>query len=351
MIFFKKHRKKILWGGLILLALFFVYSRVQAKRLDKPENFNTAKDTIIKPEYKNIKNELILSGSIYAQDIAEVRFQTSGRLAWVGVKEGDRVKKWQSLSSLDKQELRKQLEISFNNYRSELSRFDDTQDKYKKEKEALILTDEMERILVRSQNSLDNSVINYELNDLAVKYATIWSPINGIVTKIEQPHPGVNITPANATITIIDPNSIYFKSEIDEADIPKVKIGQKATLNIDIYPEETITSQVTQIAFLPVTGQSSTVYKIDFQLPTNNSDLKYRLGMGGNVTLVLEEAQDALTVSVDALHQENDQYFLWIKPNGGNLEKRNVQIGIENDEDVQILEGLSPDEQVVIKSN
>lgn len=350
MKFFQKHRTKIIWGVLTILALFFTYSRVQAKKYDKPDVLNTSKDTIIKPEFKNIKNELVLSGSIDAQNIADVRFQTSGRLAWVGVKEGDRVKKWQSLASLDKQELRKQLEISFNNYRSELSRFDDTQDKYKKDKEALTLTDEMKRILVRSQNTLDNSVINYELNDLAIKYATIWSPINGIVTKIEQPNPGVNITPANSTITIIDPNSIYFKSEIDQADIPKVKIGQKATIRIDTYPEENLDSQITRIAFLPVSGQSSTVYKIDFQLPANNADLKYRLGMDGNITLVLEEAENTLTVPVDSLYQENDQYFLWIKSNTGNLEKRSVKIGIENDEDVQILEGLSPDEQVVIKN-
>ena len=73
--------------------------------------------------------------------------------------------------------------------------------------------------------------------------------------------------------------------------------------------------------------------------------------MDGDVTLVLEEAENTLTVPVDSLYQENDQYFLWVKSNTGNLEKRSVKIGIENDEDVQILEGLSPDEQVVIKSN
>ncbi len=349
MKFWKSYKKFIIWGLLLILVLFFVYGRIQAQKFKNPAILNPSKDKIVKPEYKTIKNELKLSGSIDARDKAEVRFQTGGRLAWVGVKEGDRVRKWQSLASLDRQELKKQLEISFNNYRTQLSQFDDTQDKYKEEKEALILTDEMKRILARSQFALNNSVINYELNDLAIKYATIWSPINGIVVNVEQPHAGVNITPASASFTIIDPSSVYFKSEIDETDVPLIHVGQAATIEIDSYPNDNLNSQITDISFLPVAGQSSTVYKIDFKLPVSNSDLKYRLGMEGDATLVLHQEENALTIPIDALNQEDDKNFIWLKTSEGKLEKKYVTIGVENDDEVQITEGLSPDEQIVIK--
>lgn len=349
MNFFKRHKKKIILALILILVLFFGLRQSQAKKRKNPAFFNPQKDIIVTSQLKTIEDTLTLSGSIDAHDKAEVNFQTSGRLAWVGVKEGDRVKKWQSLASLDRQELRKQLEISFNNYQSQLSQFDDTQDKYKQEKEALILTDEMKRILARSQFALDNAVINYELNDLAVKYATIWSPINGIVVSVAQPHPGVNITPANSSFIIVDPASVYFKAEIDEDDLSRVRIAQPATIEIDAFPDDSFDSEITQIAFTPIAGQSSTVYKIDFKLPVDNQDLRFRLGMSGDVKIILKQEDNALVLPIDALNQEDDNYYLWVKTNNSTLEKKEVTIGIETDEEVQIIQGINPDDQIIIK--
>ncbi len=349
MKFFKHHKKKIILALILILVLFFGLRQSQAKKRKNPAFFNPQKDIIVTPQLKTIEDTLTLSGSIDAHDKAEVNFQTSGRLAWVGVKEGDRVKKWQSLASLDRQELRKQLEISFNNYQSQLSQFDDTQDKYKQEKEALILTDEMKRILARSQFALDNAVINYELNDLAVKYATIWSPINGIVVSVAQPHPGVNITPANSSFIIVDPASVYFKAEIDEDDLSRVRIGQSATVEIDAFPDDSFDSEITQIAFTPIVGQSSTVYKIDFKLPVDNQDLRFRLGMSGDVKIILQQEDNVLVVPIDALNQEDDNYYLWVKTHNSTLEKKEVTIGIETDQEVQIIQGINPDDQIIIK--
>ena len=135
MKFLKKNRKKITFILIIFLIILITFRQVQAKKYQNPKVFNPKKDTIIKPETKDISHQITLSGSIDAKDKAEVRFQTSGRLVWIGVKVGDRVKKWQSLASLDRQELRKQLEISLNNYKTQLSQFNDIQDKYKTEKD------------------------------------------------------------------------------------------------------------------------------------------------------------------------------------------------------------------------
>lgn len=348
MKFFKKYRQKIILGIIAALVLFVGIRQIQAQKYKNPAVINPKKDTFVTPETKTIAQDIILSGSIDARDKAEVRFQTPGRLVWVGVKVGDRVKKWQSLASLDRQELRKQLAISFNNYQAELSRFDDTQDKYKTQKEALILTDEMERILNRSQYSLNNSVINYELNDLAIKYATIWSPINGVVTVAEPTNPGVNISPSSSVFTVVDPASVYFKSEIDEDDVTQVKIGQSAKVKIDAFPQEVFDSEITNIAFSPVPGQTSTVYKIDFKLPVDNQDMRYRLGMDGDVTITLKQETDTLVLPIDAVNYEDDKAFVWVKKNQA-LEKIYVDTGIETDTEIQILSGIDPNDSVAIR--
>lgn len=326
-------------------AIFF--PRSYASNQDVSIKYDPKKTTLYTPRIESISDTLTLTGSISTDQVAQVRFQNSGKLSWVGVKVGDRVKKGQAIASLDKAELRKNLATQFNNYRKALSEFDDTQDKYQPEKDQLLVTDTIQRILNRTQYSLDNAVINYELTDMAIKESTIISPIDGIVVAIDQPFPGVNITPASATFTIINPQNLYFKAEIDQEIVTKVNLAQKATLQLDSFPDKTIDSQITYISFTPVTGESSTVYEIRFSLPIKNDPLIYRLGMDGDVDIVLSQAEDAITIPTDSVSDDNGQRFVYVK-NDKNLVRKDIQVGIENDNFTQVIQGISVNDQVAV---
>lgn len=344
MNFFSKHKNKLIIGFIALFVLFIGISRIQAQKAKDPTVLNPKKDIIVTPETKSIKSDLTLAGSVSASEIANLRFQNSGKLVWVGVKVGDRVKKWQAIASLDKNQLRKSLQTQFNNYRTNLSQFWDTQDKYKD----TIVTDTIKRILDRTQYSLDNTVISYEISDMAIKESNLYSPIAGVVTNVDQPLTGTNITPATASFTIINPESVYFKSEIDQAEVTKISIGQKATLRVDAFPNASFDSEITYISFIPVAGQTSTVYEIRFKLPVDNKNLSYRLGMDGDALITLQQQDNALVIPLDALNDDNGKNFVWVKGQK-DLTKKYVTIGIENDTEVQILEGLNPNDSVVIK--
>lgn len=346
MDFLKKNKSKFIWAVAILIVLFIGINRVQAQKLKDPATFNQSKDTIISPETKTITSNLTLAGSIDAAEIANLRFQNSGKLVWVGVKVGDQVKKWQTIASLDKAELKKSLQTQFNNYRTQLSQFWDTQDKYKD----MVISDTIQRILDRTQYSLDNSVINYEISDMAIKEASLVSPLNGVVVAMDQNLPGTNITPATATFTIVNPSSVYFRSEIDQEEVVKIKVGQKATVKIDAFPDSSFDSEITYIAYTPISGQSSTVYEIRFRLPVDNQDLSYRLGMDGDALITIDQKDNALVLPLEAVVNEDSKTFVWLK-NDGRLEKKYVTTGIENDTEIEILSGLNPNDQVVIKKN
>jgi RND family efflux transporter MFP subunit len=350
MSFFKKHLKKIIIILVILLIFSFgVYKANASTKTSNINKFDVKKETTVSPKRETIKEEITLTGSIDASTKANLQFQTSGQLAWVGVKVGDKVKKYQAIASLNKEILKKQLQADFNTYRSALATFDDTQDDYKTQKDNLTLTDDMKRILVRSQNTLDNSVINYELQDLTLKYATLTSPISGVITEVEQPNSGVNITPASATFSIIDPSSIYFSSKIDQEDVPKIKVGDKATVKLDSFSDQTFESEINYISFIPVSGESNTVYEVRFQLPKENDNLQYRLGMDGDVIISLKEVENALVIPIDALHQEESQVYVLTKNNeDSNLTKKYIKTGIETDTEIEILEGLTENDQIVI---
>ena len=340
----QKYKNKIIIAVLIVIALIIGINWNNNQKFRDPAVFNPQKDTIVTVKKSAIKSELTLAGSVSAEEIASLRFQNPGRLVWVGVKVGDSVKKWQGEASLDKGQLRKSIQTQFNNYRTQLSQFWDTQDNYKD----TIITDTIQRILDRTQYSLDNSVINYEIADMAIKESTLVSPISGIVTQLDQAQVGTNINPASTSITIINPESIFFRSEIDQEDVTKISIGQKATVRIDAFPDTDFDTEITHISFIPVAGQSSTVYEIRFNLPIENKNLNYRLGMDGDVLITLQQQENALVIPIDAINDDNGKSYVWVK-NDDKLVKKYITTGIENDTEIQILKGLNLNDPIVIK--
>ncbi len=342
MSFLKLHFKKIIIVVIILIGLFIGF-KIKTKNND--QKFNPKKESLINPQKKDLTDQITLAGSIDAASKAELKFQTSGQLAWVGVKVGDKVKKYQSVASLNKDQLKKQLEINLNNYKSASSTFYDTSDQYKDS----VLDTEVKRILERNQNTLNNSVITYELSDLAIKYSNLFSPISGIVVAVDQPNPGINVTYANNIVSVVDPQSLYFKSQIDQEDVVKIKVDDKAIIKIDSFPNQTIESKVTYISFIPIAGQTSTVYEVRFELPKDNENFQYRLSMDGDAQIIIKEIQNALVIPTDAVYQDQDKSYVFTIDSKNKLIKTTVKTGIETDEEIEILEGLSENDQIVIK--
>ena len=340
MSFLKLHYKKIIIVIVILIAVFFA---IKIKISNNDQKFDPKKEKLINLEKKNLTEQITLAGSIDASSKAELKFQTSGQLSWIGVKVGDKVKKYQSIASLNKDQLKKQLEISFNNYKSASSIFYDTSDQYKDS----VLDSEVKRILERSQNTLNNSVVSYELNDLAIKYSHLSSPISGVVVAVDQPNSGVNISPVNNIVSIIDPQSLYFKSQIDQEDVVRIKVGDKAKIKIDSFPDKTFDSEIIYISFTPIAGQSSTVYEVRFKLPLENNDLQYRLAMDGDVDIILKEITDTMVLPLESVYQDLDESYVFTIDQNKKLIKKIVKTGIETDTEIEILEGVTEDDQIV----
>lgn len=338
---------KIILAVIVAVILFFIIRNFTVQKTTAT-TLNPKTDTVVSPIIEEIKDQITLSGSINASDVAILKFQNSGKQNWVGVKLGDQVKKWQVLATLDSAQLKKSLQTQFNNYKTELSKFNDTQLTYKKTREDYLVTDTIQRILDRTQYSLDNSVIDYEIADMAIKESRLVTPIDGIVVAIDQPLAGVNVTPTTANITVVNPNSLYFKAEVDQQQVIKLIQGQEAIIKLDSFADLSINSKLNYISFSPVTGQSSTVYEIRFGLPIDNQNLSYRLGMDGDVTILIKDKTDVLTLPIEAINDDNGQAYVWLKVDN-KLEKRNIKTGIETDTKVEVLEGLNQNDKVVIK--
>lgn len=336
--------KKTIGLLVILIILGIVFKKPIASKVSPPPDYKTNPVT-----QKDIVESISASGKVKSDEEATLRFQTSGYLTWVGVKKGDRVKKWQALASLDTDELQKQLKqelLDYSNQRWDFDKdwhdndvSDNNLDKYS-------LDWDIKNLLQKSQFDLDRTVLDVEIKNIALKYATLWSPIDGIVTTIDAPNAGVNIIPTSALFVISNPDKMIFSAKIDEADIGKVKLGQTAQILLDAYPDQTIDSQVSSIDFLSsVTSSGGTAYEVKFFLP-DNLDQKFKSGMNGDVEIKLSQIDNALVVPFSAIKETEDKKYVWVMEN--NLpQRREVTTGAETDNDTQVTSGVKEGELVI----
>ena len=319
-----------------------------------PKITGRAKEEIgtAKVQRKNLKKTVSGSGKVKSEREVELKFQTSGKLAWVGVKEGDLIKQWQAIASLDKNELQKKLEKEINDYLNERWNFEEDRETYHITTDNLdkyTLTNAARRILEKAQFDLNNTVLDVEIAHETQELATLVSPIQGIVTHIDTPVAGVNITPATAVFTIADHQKVIFEANVDEVDIGQIQEGQKAILTLDAYPEEAIQTSVGKISFTATTTRSGgTAFPVKFPLP-ENKDLKFKLDMNGDVEIILQEKEEVLVVPSEALMKRGEEYSVFVVKNGV-VRKQEVEVGLATETETEITKGLLEKEEVVTKN-
>lgn len=335
-------KKAIIIVVVVLIVGAGVYYSLFRK---KPVEYETTK-----VKKGNISQSISASGKIQTDQEVTLQFQTSGKLAWINVKEGDPVQQWQTLAGLDTQELEKKLKKELNDYLNERWDFEQAREDYDVFPGLLhtyTLTNEIRRILEKNQFDLDNTVLDVEIAHLAVELATMTTPISGIVTSIEAPVAGINVTPATSRITISSPQEIYFEAAVDENDIGQVKLGQKAQVLLDAYEEE-FSGVVKEISFVSVkTSGGGTAFPTKIFLDSANNDEKFKLGMNGDVEILIQEKENVLYLPAEAVKTKNGQSYVEVLTNG-QLKQIEIQTGLETDADVEITAGLDENQEVVL---
>lgn len=286
-----------------------------------------------------LRETLTISGGVDADEQVTLGFQTGGRLAWVGVKEGDYVKKYQGIASLDQRSVEKNLQQSLNSFMSNRWDFDqtkqDNKDAFLKDGDA---GEKMRRILDKSQFSLNNAVIGVELQSLAKEYSYLYTPIEGIVTRVDAPYAGVNIG-TTTMYGIVNPKTVFFSATADQTEVPKIRVGEKANISMDAYPDEFIPAIVSSISYTPKVGDTGTTYEIKLTFPQSTDVLKYRLGMTGDVEFVTKEKKNVLAVPISYVRSEKGKKYVQLLSNGKPT-KTEVKTGEEGDNEIEILKGL-----------
>lgn len=331
--------------SVVVIVLFF-----WLKKPDPASSGNSIQTArVVKSTFtKNVQS----SGKTKAGKSVELRFQTSGRLAWVGVKEGDRVNAYQAIAGMDMREVQKTLEKTLRDYSAQRNTFEQTwRDNWpgaaeSHEDPSHAPNDAIKHILEVNQWDLDKAVLDVELKNLSVEYSTLFSPIAGIVSHIDAPIPGVNITPANSTFEVVDPDSLAFRVNVDEIDVGNLNLGQKAEIRLDAFPTATFSGTITYISFASETSAGgATIFPVDVKF---DEPQKLRIGLNGDISITVITRPNTLMVPTEAIREADTGKYVYRKTTNG-YEQIPVQTKENNETVVAIEEGLSEGDEIVTK--
>ncbi|MBU0974668.1 efflux RND transporter periplasmic adaptor subunit [Patescibacteria group bacterium] len=319
----------------IILILVFVARSNATKNNDQLKFEHPVKDSITKM--------LEVSGHVDAKQKARLRFIAGGKVVYLGAQEGDIVKKWQTIATIDGASLAKTLQKDLNLYMKERWDWETTVDDIK---DRPLETTE-QRTVDKEQWDLNNTVIDVEIQDIAIKNTAIYAPFEGILTSSPTAVTGVQLL-ASDYFEIVNPESLIFRAAVDESDISFISEGQTANLVLDSYPNETIITTVSYVSFVSTETSSGTAFVIEFPLNKATDGNLLRIGMNGDIHIVLETKDDVLTIPTISITQRNDKTYVNVKTGENQAEEREIKIGLETDDIIEILEGLTESDEIVV---
>jgi len=353
-----------------------------------------------------ITNTVTATGTIEAITTIEVGTQVSGIIQHIYVDFNDNVKQGQLLAKLDETSLKAQLEqsqASLDQAQAQLNYQEATWNRLKALfDKSLIAKADYDQALYNYENSkasLSNAKSAVARANVNLDYATITSPISGVVLNraIEE---GQTVAASFNTPTLFtivnDLTQMEVQTSVDEADIGKINQGQRVEFTVDAYPDLMFEGSVSQVRLQPVTTNNVVTYTVILNAP--NPEKKLMPGMTASATIYVEEKANTLILSGKAIRftpdaetlkkimdanipaatgrntaqanspdksvvspdngtaslpvgkalSEAGSKIVWVKDNKGIIHPATVTIGIDNGSNVEILSGLNEGDEVAI---
>lgn len=284
----KRTKRRIIWGVVALafiLALVVIFKPKTSGPLD-----GVAKDVfLVKQEMvqkRTLKHELLMSGSIKALEEATLFPRVNGKLLKNVLREGDSVKKNQTVSLIERDEV-----------------------------------------------------------GAVYEPVVVPSTITGVVGRVYL-DPGANVTVSTPVALVVNQEKVRVAVDIPERYIGEIYKGQPATLRVDALPGKEFEAKLTIIS--PVVDSTSRAVAVEFYADNTKGLLKS--GMFAKVDITLSEKTNAVSVSKQSVYTDeetNEAYVFVPSADGKTAVRRNVKTGFINSNHLEVSEGLSAGEQVL----
>ena len=266
---------------------------------------------------------------------APVVAKVSGEVVELFVEEGDQVKQGHVLAQLDGERLR----LEMLSTKADLYRVRGEYERYTDLAARGLVSEAMFEGLKYDLDALEAS---YELARLNYDYSKIRAPIDGVVS-VREVKLGQSVNVNDVIFRITDTRELLAYLQIPQAEITKFSAGHEATVSVDAMPNTMYEATIARIS--PTIDVRNGTFRATAFIDNRSSELAP--GMFARFTISYEKHADALVIPVLAVVEEDDQTAVYIVENGA-VTRRIIQTGIQSGEVVEVLSGLTGDEEIVV---
>ncbi|MBU2534821.1 MAG: efflux RND transporter periplasmic adaptor subunit [Chloroflexi bacterium] len=200
--------------------------------------------------------------------------------------------------------------------------------------------------LEQEQRSLVETRQSLALAQKQLSEATLTAPFDGVVARVDVDE-GDSVSATTTIAYFVDLTSLELEVEVDEIDIPSVKLGQRAIISIDALPGVELGGEVTFIPPMSREEPGLVLYdvKIGFDVP---QDFELRGGMSATADIVIDERSNVLLVPNQTIRLDSQGNSIVMIMANELTEERRVVTGISDGSHTEILSGLDEGEVIVI---
>ena len=359
----KKIITRIIVSVILLVIVFFAYKYVNSL-LNKKEEVKLITVSLQSGSYSSAV--MNASGYVVAQRKAAVASKGTGRLVYLGVVEGDQVKKDEIIARLEDNDIRAQLEQSKANLKLYEADFKETENFFNRQKElfskGLSSEQEFETAEARYNKtlaSIDVAKAQVTAAEVALENTLIRAPFDGtVLTKnadvgeIVSPF-GASINSRAAVVTMADMKSLQVEADVSESNIEKIILNQECEIVLDAYPEKSYPGFVAKIVPTADRSKATVLVKVGFK----EYDSRVLPEMSAKVTF--------LTLKTDKDEDKDKEIPIILIPSSSVVTRKGrtvvfiikddkavelqVQLGRKFGENIEIISGLDTGESIIAK--
>jgi RND family efflux transporter MFP subunit len=354
-----QRKRKISPRGLIVLGAVVVSAVVFLFAADSSVEVETAVVSRVFPSQSFTL--LNASGYVVAQRKAAVASKATGRLEWLGVEEGSRVRKGEVIARLENRDVlaaSDQAAAGMNSTKADLA---DAQQNYGRMKElrekgyvAQSEFDAADTRLKRSQAAVAGAEAALRSAEVAVEYTLIRAPFDAVVLT-KNADVGDIVTPLGAAanakasvVTIADMSSLQVEVDVSESNLFKVKKGQPCEIQLDALPDNRFRGAVHMIVPTADRSKASVMVKVRFleRDPRVLPEMSARVAFLEREVAAGEEAPKT-AVNPAALVTRNGKQAVFVVKDDKAVETT-VTLGEKIGDGIEVLDGIGPGETVVM---
>lgn len=281
-----------------------------------------------------VQNEINAVGTLMAAESIVVRPEIAGRIVSLHFSEGQPVQKGAKLVTLDPAEYQAQLAASAADARTESQ-------KYQRARDLLEQKFVSQEAVDLAKGGMERAAAKRLADEVLLAKTTVLAPFSGNVG-LRYVSPGAYVKAGDDIVRLESTGTLKLDFRVPEVYVSKIHPKQTVTVRTDAYPGDVFEGHI--YALEPAVDEKTRTVLARAEIPNRQS--KLRPGMFGRVAILLESRPNAIVIPEQAIWPQGRDTFVY-RVVDGKATLTKIQMGIRRPGEVEVAQGLGPDDMVV----